>query len=112
MSVVASSSTLATAICGQFIYGMGLAWLVPNLFALVALLPERERSIGFGLTKGCFYAATVVGVVVLEPISGAFGASGVLMVASTFSLLVIGYIMINRTAFSDHTQKQSVNAAT
>jgi hypothetical protein len=110
MGIAALSSTLFGALAGMFVFGAGLAWLSPNLFALVGMLPDRERSATFGMVKGTMYVSTIVGVVVLEPVNRAFGANGVLIAIGASSLAMMSYILINRAQYSERSDPASSGA--
>jgi hypothetical protein len=53
------------------------------------------------------YFATLVGVVIFEPINRAFGANGVLIATGTSGLVMTAYILFDRTAFSDRTRERT-----
>ena len=112
MTAVASSSTLISVIGGMLIYGVGIAWLSPNIYAIATMLPDRERAVGLGLTKACGYSASFIGVILFEPIYKILGGAGVLLTDSFLALALIIYVLKNRVRFSERTQNRAVSVTT
>ena len=110
IAIVATSTTMTGVVGGLFIYGIGLSWQAANVFAIAALLPASERSVGLGLTKACGYSAAFIGVILFEPFYEFLGADGVLVADSCLALALIVYVLIYRESFSDRSQKQTATA--
>jgi len=103
LTIVAFSSTMVAMIGGMFVFGSGLAWLAPNLYALAGALPDEDRrAAALGLTKSALYMSSLVGVLMFEPISQAFGAQGVLIAIALCSLAMMVYVQFHRPSFSEY----------
>jgi len=111
MSIVAFSRTMSGTFAGMCVFGAGLAWLSPNLFALLSRLPERDRAATFGIAKGTLYVSTVVGVLMFEPISRAFGADGVLAAIAVSGVAMMAYILYDRVPFSDRLNEPNTDVS-
>jgi hypothetical protein len=64
------------------------------------------------MAKGVMYLATLVGVVMFEPINQSFGASGALIATGASGLLMMAYILLDRTPFSERMQARPSDATT
>ena len=84
LSVIFHDYWMTTA--GQLIYGLGLAGMVPNIFALAAAAPSEIRGRTTGTLKALFSASPLLMTIVLEPVMRQGGAAAVMMTVAALSL--------------------------
>jgi len=92
MTIVALASSLAAAVVGMMVFGIGLGWFVPNLMTAVAQqvqLAQQGRAVG--LVKGAHHLAAPLCIVAVEPLARRLGPDGAMMVAAAlaFGLVVV-----------------------
>jgi MFS family permease len=107
---LAYATTVTGAFTGLFIFGVGMSWILPNLYALLGQLPELERPAVLGFAKGIMYVSTMVGVMMFEPVYRGYGTSGVFVGLAVCALAMLAYVFYDRARFGAPAQKQTVPA--
>jgi MFS family permease len=97
--IAALAQNYMVVIFGSVIFGIGVAWFLPNLMLAVAsrVLPEQQGR-GAGLIKGANYLGSPAAVFLTEPIARTHGAPGAILVASALSFVLLLY-SLGRMAF-------------
>jgi predicted MFS family arabinose efflux permease len=74
-------------IVGSVLFGVGVAWFLPNLMIMVAgrVAPEQQGRAA-GLVKGANYLGSPTAVFLAEPIARTHGAAGAIVAAAALSL--------------------------
>jgi MFS family permease len=96
-SIAAFMTQYPSMIVALLVYGAGISWLAPNLFALVAGAvdaPVRGRVVG--IVKGFNLAAAPIGALLLEPVMRRGGAAGTMMavaIASAVGAFVMALVL-------------------
>jgi predicted MFS family arabinose efflux permease len=85
--ICALAPNYIVVIAGSVIFGVGVAWFMPNLMIVVAgrVTPDRQGRAA-GLVKGANYLGSPSGVFLTEPVARAYGAPGAILVASLLSV--------------------------
>jgi MFS family permease len=80
---------------GLFLMGVGVAWLSPNILALVVTTVEEDRrGRTMGLVRAAEALAPAVGVTALEPLVRQFGVVGVLLILAALLGLMAAFMAI------------------
>ena len=104
--IAAIAPNYIVVVCGSAIFGIGVAWFLPNLMLAVAnrVLPEQQGR-GAGLIKGANYFGSPAAVFLTEPVARTHGAPGAILVASVLSLVLL-LSSLGRMALRRHPQGQ------
>lgn len=99
--VAALAPNYVIVIIGSVIFGVGVAWFLPNLMIVVAGRVEvHQQGRAAGLVKGANYLGSPTGVFLVEPIARSHGAPGAILVASLLSVSLvfasIGQMLLRR----------------
>lgn len=99
--VAALAPNFVVVIVGSVIFGVGVAWFLPNLMIMTAnrVTPEQQGRAA-GLVKGANYLGSPTAVFLAEPITRAHGAPGAILTASVLSLVLfvmgLGNLLLGR----------------
>lgn len=87
--IAALAPSIALVIAGSVLFGIGVAWFQPNLMYVLAdrVAPDRQGRAA-GLVKSSVYLGAPVAVVLAEPVSRSYGASGAILVAVAVSAML------------------------
>jgi len=89
-AVLAMARTLPLVAFGAIVSGGAIGWFVPNLLSACAQRTEPAlQSRVTGIIKGALYVAQPLAVVLLEPVSRAFGPHGPFGVAALAGLVMV-----------------------
>lgn len=91
--IAALAPNYVVVIVGSVIFGIGIAWFLPNLMIMTASrVSAEQQGRAVGLVKGANYLGSPVAVFLAEPIARSHGAQGAILAASllSLSLLVMG----------------------
>lgn len=95
--IAALAQSILFVIVGSVIFGLGVAWFLPNLMIVVAnrVTPDQQGRAA-GLVKGANYMGAPVAVFLAEPIARSHGAPGAVFAAAilSFALLLAGLARI------------------
>ena len=92
MVIVAFATSIAGAVMGMMVFGVGLGWFVPNLMTAVAQQVQVEQQgRAVGLVKGAHHLAAPLCIVVVEPLARQLGPAGAMMAAAAlaFGLVIL-----------------------
>lgn len=95
--IAALAQNVVFVVIGSVVFGLGVAWFLPNLMIVVAnrVTPDQQGRAA-GLVKGANYMGAPVAVFLAEPIARSHGAPGAVLTASllSFALLLAGLARI------------------
>lgn len=95
MVIVAFATSIAGAVMGMMVFGVGLGWFVPNLMTAVAQQVQVEQQgRAVGLVKGAHHLAAPLCIVVVEPLARQLGPAGAMMAAAALAfglVILMGY---------------------
>jgi hypothetical protein len=82
-------------VVGMCIFGTGVGWFVPNLMLAAALLvkPEQQgRTVG--VIKAAHYGAAPACVLVIDPMTRAYGPTGAVAFAAGMAAVLLGVFVV------------------
>lgn len=88
--IAALAPNVVFVVIGSVIFGVGVAWFLPNLMSFTAarVAPERQGRAA-GLVKGANYLGSPTAVFLTEPVARAHGAPGAVLAASLLALALM-----------------------
>jgi predicted MFS family arabinose efflux permease len=99
LGLLSLASSSAAALFAMFVYGSGLGHIAPNIYALLAQVPEPERARTVGFAQGIKFIAPPAGVFALEPVMKMGGAHATLIALAMVGYLMMAYVLIDRAPF-------------
>jgi MFS family permease len=114
LMTAALAPNVVVVVIGSVLFGVGVAWFLPNLMSLVAsrVAPEQQGRAA-GLVKGANYLGSPTAVFVAEPIARAYGAPGAIITASLISIMLLfaaaGRLVLRRSRVRPRSAPSSPN---
>ncbi len=94
------STSVVGAYLSLVVFGLGLAWQLPNLYAILGGLPEAERGPVLGAANSAFYVTMLIGLLIFEPVYEKFGTAGVFIGLAVINLAMYGFVVVGRRFFT------------
>jgi len=88
--VAALANSVVLVVVGSVVFGLGVAWFLPNLmFMTAARVTAEQQGRAAGLVKGANYLGSPTAVFLTEPIARSHGAPGAVIAAGLLSLVLV-----------------------
>ena len=96
--VASLSPSIPGIVVGLIIFGFGVGWFISNLMtALAAKVGRAQQGRATGYVKAAHFLSAPVCVVLMEPLSRAYGPQGVMLAVSATALVLL-LLMLLRMA--------------